>query len=228
MTNIVNNQNSDYHIHSVLSDGSATVEEIVQYAWKIGMETIAITDHSDYLVNILKERYRVCPAWGARYALNNRKNVHNDVKVIFWVEWDVLNEDWDVCLTNQKIEWNFTILSVHWNGYLSAPETTTKWLLNAIEKHHDKINLIGHPYDTNELWEYIEIEPVVELANKYWIAMEFNYWTFRKNRAIKGKLDYMLKNAKNVYVNSDGHSLSSLQIKRQGCYDYLREMWLCK
>lgn len=228
MTNIVNDQNSDYHIHSILSDWSATIEEIVQYTWKLGMETIAITDHSDHIVNILKERYWVYPSWGARYALNSRKNVHNEVNVIFWVEWDVLNEDWDVCLTNQKIEWNFTILSVHWNGYLSAPETTTKWLLNAIEKYHDKINLIGHPYDTNELWEYIEIESVVELANKYWIAMEFNYWTFRKNRAIKEKLDYMLKNAKNVYVNSDGHSLSSLQIKRQGCYDYLREMWLWK
>ena len=80
-----------------------------------------------------------------------------------------------------------------------------------------------HPYDTNELWEFIEIEPVVELANKYWIAMEFNYWTFRKNRFLKEKLDYMIKNAKNIYVNSDGHSLSSLQIKRQGCYDYLKD-----
>ena len=32
MTNIVNDQNSDYHIHSVFSDGCATIEEIVQYA----------------------------------------------------------------------------------------------------------------------------------------------------------------------------------------------------
>ncbi len=226
MTNIINDQNSDYHVHSVLSDGSATVEEIVQYAGILGMRTIAITDHSDHSTNILKERYWVCPSGGARYALNSWENVHNDVEVIFWVEWDVLNEDWDVCLVSQQIEWKFTILSVHWNSYLSAPETTTKWLLNAIEKHHNKINLIGHPYDINELWEHIEIEPVVELANKYWIAMEFNYGTFRKNRAIKGKLDYMLKNAKDVYVNSDAHSLSSIKTKRQGCYDYLKDLWL--
>lgn len=226
MTNIVNDPDSDYHIHSVLSDGSATVEEIVQYAGVLGMKTIAITDHSDHSTNILKERYWICPSGGARYALNSWKNVHNDVEVIFWVEWDLLNEDWDVCLVNQQIEWKFTILSVHRNSYLSEPETTTKWFLNAIEKHHDKINLIGHPYDINELWEYIEIEPIVELANKYWIAIEFNYGTFRKNRAIKEKLNYMLKNAKDVYVNSDAHSLSSMQIKRQGCYDYLKELWL--
>lgn len=226
MTNIINDQNSDYHVHSVLSDGCATVEEIVQYTGILGMKTIAIADHSDHSTNILKERYWVCPSGGARYALNSWENVHNDVEVIFWVEWDVLNEDWDVCLVSQQIEWKFTILSVHWNSYLSAPETTTKWLLNAIEKHHNKINLIGHPYDINELWEHIEIEPVVELANKYWIAMEFNYGTFRKNRAIKGKLDYMLKNAKDVYVNSDAHSLSSIKTKRQGCYDYLKDLWL--
>ena len=228
MTNIINNENSDYHIHSVLSDGSSTVEEIVWYAWKLGMETIAITDHSDHLTKILKERYLVCPSGGARYSLNDRKNIHNDVNVIFWVEWDVINENWDVCLTNQQIEWNFTILSIHWNWYISGHNTATKWFLSAIEKYHDKINLIGHPYDVNQLWEDIEIAPIVELANKYWIALEFNYWTFCKNRAIKESLDYMLKNAKNIYVNSDAHCLSSITPRRQECYDYLKEMWLWK
>ena len=228
MTNIINDQNSDYHIHSLLSDWCATIEEIVQYAWKIWMKEIAITDHSDHLIKCLKECYWVAPSGWARYALNSWNNIHNDINVIFWVEWDVLNENGDVCLVNQQIEWKFTILSVHRNGYFSAHETATKWLLNAIEKHHEKINLIGHPYDTNELGEHIEIEPVVELANKYGIAMEFNYWTFRKNRAVKEKLDYMLKNAKDVYVNSDAHSLSSIRHKRQECYDYLKEMWLWK
>jgi len=93
MTNIVNDQNSDFHIHSVFSDGCATVEEIVQYAWKIWMEEIAITDHSDHATNILKERYGIIPCGGGRYALNHRENVHNDVKVIFWVEGDVINEE---------------------------------------------------------------------------------------------------------------------------------------
>ena len=51
--------------------------------------------------------------------------------------------------------------------------------------------------------------------------MEFNYRTFRKNRATKEKLDYMLKYAKNIYVNSDAHSLYSITPKRQECYEYL-------
>ena len=226
MTNIINDQNSDYHIHSTFSDWLSTIEEIVQYAWVIGMEEIAITDHSDHVTNILAERYWVRSS-GARYTLGNWVNVHNDVKVIFWVEWDVLNEDGDVCLTNQQIEWNFIILSIHWNWYLSKHETATKWLLNAIERYHDKINVIGHPYNERELWEFLEIEAIVELANKYWIALEFNHWTFKKH-AIKEKLDYVLKNAKNIYVNSDAHTLWSMKAKRQDCYDYLKELWLWK
>lgn len=224
MSVIMNDSFSDYHIHSVLSDGSATVEDIVQYAWVLGMKEIAITDHSDHLVKILKERYGICPSGGARYALNSWKNVHNDVNVIFWIEADVLDADWNVCLVSQQLESDFTILSVHWNGYLSEPVTATQGLLNAIEKNHQKIKIIWHPYDINELWEYLSIEPIVELANYYDIPMEFNYGTFRKGRAISEKLNYMLKYAKYVYVNSDAHSLSSMQPLRKGCYDYLHEL----
>jgi histidinol phosphatase-like PHP family hydrolase len=82
-THIINDQYSDYHIHSVFSDGTATIEEIVQYAGKLGMKEIAITDHSDAMVEVLKECCGITPSGGARYALNDRKNVHNKVRVIF-------------------------------------------------------------------------------------------------------------------------------------------------
>jgi histidinol phosphatase-like PHP family hydrolase len=87
----------------------------------------------------------------------------------------VLNEEGDVCLENQKIEGNFTILSVHRNSYQSQHNTATKGLLNAIERYHDKIHLIGHPYDRRQLGEYIDIKEVVELANMYHIPIEFNH-----------------------------------------------------
>jgi len=34
---IINDRYADYHIHSVFSDGTATIEEIVQYAGKRGV-----------------------------------------------------------------------------------------------------------------------------------------------------------------------------------------------
>jgi len=40
----------------------ATIEELVQFAGKIGMEEIAITDHSDHLVEILKKVCGITPS----------------------------------------------------------------------------------------------------------------------------------------------------------------------
>ena len=191
------------------------------------MENIAITDHSDHLMKRLQELYWIYPCGWWRTKLKHRKNVHNNVNVIFWVEWDVINEDGDISTTIQNIEWDFIILSVHLDWYSSEPETVTKWLLNAIERYHDKINLIGHLHDSKQLWKFLDIRPIVELANKFWIPLEFNHWTFKK-RSIKEHLDYILKNAKSIYVNSDAHTLSDLETKRKDCYDYLKELGLWK
>jgi len=39
----------DYHIHSTWSDGTSSIRDIVEYARKIGLKKIAITDHSQSL-----------------------------------------------------------------------------------------------------------------------------------------------------------------------------------
>jgi histidinol phosphatase-like PHP family hydrolase len=147
------------------------------------------------------------------------------VKVIFWVEGDVINEEGDACLEHQKMKWTFTILSLH-RAYESEPATATKWLLKSIERHHKEIHIIGHPYDKSQLWEYIDIKQIVEIANDYHIAMEFNRGTFSKWNTISENLMYMLENAKQIYVNSDAHSLSSLGKLRKECFAFLEERWI--
>ena len=220
---IINDIYSDYHMHSIFSDGTATIEEIVQYAGKLWMKEIAITEHSDFLIEKIKEDYGATPAWGARYSLNDWENIHNDVKVIFGVEWDVLNKEWDVFLESQRMRGEFTILALHWNGYQSKKETATLGLLNAIERHHKDIDMIGHPWDLNHFWECIDMKELVEVCNNYNIPMEFNMKTFIRGGDIRENLLYMLKNAKSIYVNSDAHNLSSLRRMRKDCYDFLKE-----
>jgi histidinol phosphatase-like PHP family hydrolase len=79
---ILNTIHEDYHIHSLnYSDGMNTIDEIVQYAGKIGMKEIAIVDHSQVELDhdhIAKKN--------RRNFVRRRKNMHNDVKVIFGVE----------------------------------------------------------------------------------------------------------------------------------------------
>jgi tyrosine-protein phosphatase YwqE len=64
---------------------------------------------------------------------------------------------------------------------------------------------------------------LVEVANSYHIPLEFNYGTLTKGNAIQKNLVYMLENAKQIYVNSDAHSLSSIGKLRKECYDFLKE-----
>jgi hypothetical protein len=47
------------------------------------MKEIAITDHSDFIIEKLKKECGITPSGGARYSLSGWQNVHNDVKVIF-------------------------------------------------------------------------------------------------------------------------------------------------
>jgi histidinol phosphatase-like PHP family hydrolase len=58
-----------------------TIDEIVQYAGKIGLKKIVITDHSQFLLDTKK-----IPRRNRRSHITRRKNVHNDVEVLWGVE----------------------------------------------------------------------------------------------------------------------------------------------
>ena len=147
------------------------------------MKEIAITDHSDFVMRkpmtpfrdqgYPEGLYEFYPS-GARYDLKRWQNVHNDVKVIFGVEADVMNEQGEVCFTIQGQKPDFILLALHSERYRSEPETATLGLVNAIEKYHDEIVCICHPCDRYQFGEYIDIKKIVETANKYHIPIELN------------------------------------------------------
>jgi len=219
---IVNLDNRDYHMHtSSFSDWIPTINELVQFAWQIWMKEIAITDHSQVSIDRFRKKNNIS-AWStARYSLRNWKNVYNDVNVIFWVEWDLLNEDWDVCFDIQWKESDFIILSAHSSIYESDPETVTKWTINAIKKYHDKIKFIWHPCSFADFWEYYDIEKLVEVANEYNIWLEFNAKVLERWKSNLKKLDYLLKNTNKIYINSDAHTLYDFKNVRKKAIGFL-------
>lgn len=220
---IINPGNSDYHMHTTdYSDWTSTIDEMVKLAWKIWLTEIAITDHSD--IALEKWFRKWWKQWFAfRGNLPRWKNVFNDVNVIFWVEWDLVNQNWDICNTIQGIEQDFFILSAHIWVYESDSETITEWYINAIEKHHEKIKFIGHPCNSRCFSKYVNIEQLIETCNKYDIPMEFNATDLIKKNTDIDKLHIMLTKAKFVYVNSDAHSLYELKFHRKVAFDFLEE-----
>ena len=217
MVKVLNTIHEDYHIHSInYSDGMNTIDEIVQYAGKIGMKKIVITDHSQIAIdinNLWKKTFRA--------ATKRRKNVHNDVEVSFGVEWDLLDEEGNCCFDIQGKEPDFCILSCHEEVFKWDLKNITHAYINAIKKHHNKISFLGHVCLKNTS-QYLDIETLIKVANKYHIPIEFNAKCFVLDRTDKEKLDKMLNLADQIYINSDGHMLADLEVK-ETAFDYLKE-----
>lgn len=205
----------DYHLHSInFSDWLNTIDEIIQYVWKIGIKEIAITDHSQEVQNILNRKFN----W-YRDTIFRRQNIFNDVKVIFGVEWDLLNESWDCCFHIQWKEPEFIILSKHAELYGSDKSTVTNWYINAIKRYWSTIKFLWHPCHIG--LSDLDIEEITKLANIHWIWLEFNAKNFVNWRTNLAKLDKMLKLADKVYVNSDAHMLCEILESKEKAYEFL-------
>lgn len=218
MVKVLNTIHEDYHMHSLnYSDGMNTVDEIVQYAGKIGMKKIVITDHSQALIDvewwIFKNR---------RTTIKRRKNVHNDVDVSFGVEWDLLDEEGNCCFDVQWMEPDFCLLSCHAEVFKWDLKNITQAYIKAIHKYHDKIKCMGHIYH-NKTSQYLDIEEVMKVLNHYQIPIELNcsylvivWWMDYE------KLDKLLSLVEAwVYVNSDMHVLNDFHNRQLG-FDYLK------
>ncbi len=219
---IINLEWWDYHMHSLnFSDGLNTIDEIIRFAWEIWLNEIAITDHSQAALNYTQKKYWITPKTQRRHAKRYR-NIINEINVIFWVETDLLNEDWDICFDILWTESDFNIVSLHKWIYKWDYKEVTQAYINAIKKHHKKINLIWHPCMLKTS-KYLDMQELVKTANDYNIALEFDATNFVRWKTDLEKLDYLLINANKIYINSDAHNLAELRDSRKEAIKYLKE-----
>jgi DNA polymerase (family X) len=128
----------DLHMHTTLSDGHASVEEMASAARELGYEYIAITDHSashgfgddvqpDVLLRRLEE-IRSQPDLGITILAGTETNVLPDGSLDY--EDDVL----------EQLDW--VIASLHTSFRLSEENQTAR-MLSAM--NHPLVDAIGHP-----------------------------------------------------------------------------------
>lgn len=215
MVKILNTEKEDYHVHSMnYSDGFNTVDEIVRYAGEIGMKKIVITDHSQAMLD----------SWGFsrktfRALAKSWKNVHNDVEVLFGVEADLLNEKGDICDHIDNKPGEFLILSYHHDVYQGDKAKITQAFLKAIERHHDRINMIGHLHITRD----VDFDTVIAAANKYNIPLEINCKYLDHKHSDPEAIKKIASSAKSIYVNGDCHTLYALANSRKEGFKFLKE-----
>lgn len=194
------------------SDGINSFDELIIFAWKIGLTEICITDHSD----ATRKHFEKVGIYSnaARWSLPSYKNVQNDVKVEFWVEWDIVNQHGDTCFTIQWKDSDFCILSAHKDVYKDDPEMITQATITAIENNVERIKFIGHPTCNGQFGEYYDLPRLIEAANYHQIPLELNGKSVARGKSDEQNVRYLLDNAHALYFNSDAHNLSDLQSYR--------------
>lgn len=221
MKKTLNTIHEDYHMHCInYSDGLNTIDEIVQYAGKIWLKKIAITDHSQFAMD--KDGFGLKSHRST--ILKRRKNVHNDVDVIFGIEADLMDDEGNCCFDIQGLESDFSILSCHPECFKGDLKNITQAYINAIHKYHEKIRFMWH-ICFKLTSQYLDVEAVAEVLNKYNIPIEINCSCLQFNRTDLDKLNKILSLIKAwVYVNSDMHSFNDFSFRQAG-FDYLKLQW---
>jgi DNA polymerase (family 10) len=213
-----------FHVHSVYSDGKATVLEMAQEAERLGFEYMGLSDHSQsaYYANGLKEADLTRQA--KEIAQISRKL--KKLKVLQGTESDILADgslDYPA-KTLRKLD--FVIASIHSRFKMNRKEMT-KRLVAALSDPHT--NFLGHisgrlllgrdPYE-------FDLDPVLEAAAKNRVAVEINANPHRFD------LDWRhLRRAKEAgvkfSVNPDAHSVEGLADTFFGV-GIARKGWLTK
>jgi len=130
----------DLHMHTTETDGRATLEEMAEAAHAVGLEYIAITDHSKALAmaNGLDEKRAVAFA----HRVRDMQHQSNGLQLFSGIECDI-RRDGTMDLEDEALaELDWVIGSVHSYMNLEAAEMTDR-LMRALECPH--LRVLGHP-----------------------------------------------------------------------------------
>jgi DNA polymerase (family X) len=196
-----------FHMHTIYSDGSNTIEEMAESARNMGLNYIGISDHSrsafyarglnrDEIMRQLEE-------------IDKLNNKYEDFHIFKGIESDILPDgalDYEDDILKL---FDFVIASVHSNFKLEKDKMTER-LVNAIKNRYT--TMLGHPTGRILLArkEYnLDIYAVIDAASEYSKIIEINSdphrldldWRYLKYAKEKGVL---------MSINTDAHNLLGL------------------
>jgi len=213
----------DLHVHSKYSDGTATLGEIAEKARKMGLEWIAICDHSQSL--------KVAKGVSIEDLRRKRKEIDefnrkSDVKLLCGTEVDILN-DGSLDYPNEILkEMDFVVAAIH-TGFKQDKATLTKRIIKAMENPY--VHSIAHPTGRviGERDPYpLDIEKVFEKAVATGTCLEIN--AYYKRLDLNDVLSHAAKNKGiKVTIGTDAHLLDQIEFLRLGVF-VARRGWLEK
>ncbi|GAB4416982.1 MAG: DNA polymerase/3'-5' exonuclease PolX [Thermodesulfovibrionales bacterium] len=203
----------DLHVHSKWSDGSYTLEELIEAARKRNYEYIAITDHTKGLgvARGLNED-KLAEQVAKIKAINRRTK---GFRLLMGVEVDI-RSDYTLDLPDGVLkDLDIVVASIH-SGFRQSRQQLTKRLVSAIENPY--VAVIAHPTGRliGERDAYdIDIERVFAAAKENGKALEINAYPLRLDIN-----DTYAKKAKEmgipIVISTDAHLLSHFDYMAYG------------
>jgi histidinol phosphatase-like PHP family hydrolase len=137
---------NDYHIHTNVTEGKMSPEEIIRQAKAMKIKTIAFTEHisKEPTYDWFKFRKKI-----------DNLNV-NGIRILVGVEAKVLNRDGSLNVNDDILDAADIILgAVHGNG-------NAEWLLNS------KCDIIAHPQiNSKNIKNFINCNKVLEISSRH-------------------------------------------------------------
>lgn len=231
----------DFHTHTAdFSDGQEPASEVMRIAHELGYKTIAITDHSQAAREYCESRYNWPKPQQRHFRAKRDNKPYQNMDVIWGVEADIISASGDMCFDIQGFKGEYIVGSVHPSIFffhafgldsksdkssvkkeISEKQSTMQdAYISAIAKHHKSINVLAHP-TMQSLYPGVNIEELVACANEFSVPLEVNGSYIRNKKMNWEALEYMIRNADQLMINSDGHTRTELVRSRIDALEYM-------
>lgn len=209
----------DYHTHTLYSDGTGTIRQVVESAIEKGFKQVAITDHG-FLKNGLSLTHKKFER--QKRAIEKIRKEYPEIEILHGMEANIIDFNGTVELTrNEMDKLDVFVLGYHrfvfstsyqdffnyvlYNGFVSKlrkptpkkiAQNTTAYI-KALEKY--PVDIIAH---INQ-YAIVDAKTVAEVAAEQGTYVELNMKHFD---LIESTIEDFLQTKCTFIVNSDGHS----------------------
>jgi DNA polymerase (family 10) len=209
----------DLHMHTTVTDGTASILEMIEAAKARGREYIAITDHSKRvsMANGL-DATRLREHWKEIAKIRSKVS---GIEVLCGIECDIL-EDATLDLDDEVLGEADWVLAVLHYGLKQPREQITKRLLAAITNPH--VDCIGHPTGRlvgKRAGADVAFDEILKAAADHGVMMEINAHPNRLDlddvRAAAAR-DLGIP----IVISTDSHSVTGLDLMQYGVFQARR------
>ncbi|MEZ6255761.1 MAG: DNA polymerase/3'-5' exonuclease PolX [Patescibacteria group bacterium] len=210
----LNDIKGDLHTHTTYSDGTNSIEEMIQKAISLNYEYIGITDHGPSVHS--RGRFEVLGIIDKRRdEISKLNEKYDNIKIFYGYEINLL-ADGEMSMPDDLMKkLDYVIAGLH-TAFNQDKGTATRRVINAIE--NPNVFMIAHPsgriINQRKAVE-LDWEQVLDAAASTNTVLEINAHPNRLDLAEDLVLEAVSKNIK-LAINTDAHSTADMDLMQYG------------